>query len=69
MITKTCDKCGEKINANSVGNALLPMFSVSMMKDLTSGWQFIDLCPTCERSLMKWLRNEEKLVDIMEVDE
>lgn len=62
MITTTCDRCGEKININPMGNSILPMFSVSMIKDFMSGWQSVDLCPKCEKSLMKWLRNEEKEV-------
>lgn len=62
MITTTCDRCGEKINKNPMGNSILPMFSVSMIKDFMGGWQSVDLCPKCEKSLMKWLRNEEKEV-------
>ncbi len=60
MITKTCDRCGEKININPMGYSILPMFSIYMIKD---GWQSVDLCPECEKSLMKWLRNEEKEVE------
>lgn len=63
MITKTCDRCGEKININPVGNSVLPMFSVNMIKGFMGGWQSVDLCPKCEKSLMKWLRNEEKEVE------
>ena len=63
MITKMCDRCGTKINTNPMVNSILPMFSITMIKDFMSGWRSVDLCPKCEKSLMEWLENEEKEVE------
>lgn len=60
MITKTCDRCGTKIYTNPMANSILPMFYIRTIKDFMSGWQSVDLCPECEKSLMKWLKNEER---------
>ncbi len=63
MITKTCDRCGTRINTDPMVNSILPMFSITMVKGFMSGWESVDLCPKCEKSLMKWLENEEKEVE------
>lgn len=59
MITKTCDKCGAKINTNSMTCAILPMFSIRRIEDFVLGWQSVDLCPKCEKMLAEWLDNRE----------
>lgn len=55
MTTKICDKCGAKINTDPMINAVLPMFSISRIEDITMGWQSLDLCPKCEKMLAEWL--------------
>ncbi len=57
MITKTCDKCGAKINTNSMTCAILPMFSIRRIEGF--GSQSVDLCPKCEEMLAEWLDNKE----------
>lgn len=60
MTVKTCDKCGLEINTNPMGNAILPMFSISRISSLAMGWQSVDLCPGCEKKLAEWLNNKEE---------
>lgn len=60
MTIKTCDKCGLEINTNPMGNAILPMFSISRIMDFITGWQSVDLCPGCEKKLAEWLNNKEE---------
>lgn len=60
MITKTCDRCGTRINTDPMVNAILPMFSIRTIKDFISGWQSVDLCLDCEKKLKKWLSNEDE---------
>ena len=59
MTTKTCDRCGAKINTNPMTNAILPMFSIHRIEDFVLGWQSVDLCPKCEKMLAEWLDNKE----------
>ena len=58
MTTRTCDKCGCKINTNPMVNAILPMFSISRIEGFALGWQSVDLCPKCEKMLAEWLNNK-----------
>ena len=58
MTIKTCDKCGAKINTNPITNATLPMFSISRIEGFALGWQSVDLCPKCEKTLAEWLNNK-----------
>lgn len=59
MITKTCDKCGSKINTNPMVNAILPMFSIKKIEGFMIGWQSVDLCPKCEKILAEWLNDNK----------
>lgn len=59
MTVRTCDKCGRKININSMGNTILPIFSVSMLDGNARGWRTVDLCPICEKKLSEWLNSNE----------
>ena len=58
MTTKTCDKCGTKINTNPMANTILPMFSIQRINFML-GWQSVDLCPKCEKRLAEWLNDKE----------
>lgn len=58
MTIKTCDKCGAKINTNPTTNAILPMFSISIIEDFALGWRSVDLCPKCAKRLAEWLNNK-----------
>lgn len=60
MITRTCDRCGFEISTNPMMNTILPMFSISRIKDFATGWQSVDLCPRCEKKFAEWLNNKEE---------
>lgn len=57
MTIKTCDKCGDKINTNSMANTILPMFSIRRIKGFAMEWESVDLCPKCEKMLIEWLND------------
>ena len=59
MTTKTCDKCGAKVDTSPITNAILPMFSICVIKGFELGWQSVDLCPKCAKMLVEWLDNKE----------
>jgi len=59
VITKTCDRCGDKINTDSMMNTVLPSFSISKMDNFLMGWRSVDLCPKCEKKLKEWLDRKE----------
>ncbi len=58
MITKTCDRCGSKINTDPMTNAILPMFCISRIGGFALGWQSVDLCLKCEKMLAEWLNDK-----------
>ena len=66
MITKTCDRCGSKINTDPRVNAILPMFSIRKIEGLTIGWQSVDLCPKCEKMLAEWLNGNRAIATVEE---
>lgn len=57
MITKTCDRCGEKIDPLISDNQHI---DYSIIEVTCDGRTTLDLCPACKNSFYKWLENSTK---------
>ena len=53
-----CDRCGVPICYDPRMQAVLPMYTIFKKVDIQYGLMEVDLCPTCQRMLNRWLRRE-----------
>ena len=66
-----CDRCGKHIGKEGYvveNDEVLTFYRVNECRfqieaNSGDGWEYIDLCPECEKELMRWLKNESNISD------